>query len=65
MPQAMYRTLANPFLPGTGYEHVQAWEMLQVDDRDKPLSPVTIVNCGELVLAKKAEKPKVEECKYR
>ncbi|KAJ9102371.1 hypothetical protein QFC21_002771 [Naganishia friedmannii] len=37
-----------------GYEHVQAIENVQVDDRDRPLSPVTIVNCGELVLAKKA-----------
>ncbi|KAI5453064.1 hypothetical protein NCC49_006093 [Naganishia albida] len=45
-----------------GFEHVQAIEKVQVDDRDRPLSPVTIVNCGELVLAKKANAaPKAEE----
>ncbi|KAJ9092638.1 hypothetical protein QFC19_008676 [Naganishia cerealis] len=48
-----------------GLEHVQAIEKVQVDDRDRPLSPVTIINCGELVLAKKAVESSAEVEKSR
>ncbi|WVQ80969.1 hypothetical protein IAT38_003076 [Cryptococcus sp. DSM 104549] len=33
-----------------GLEHIEAIGKLSTDDRDRPLSPVTIIHCGELEL---------------
>ncbi|WVQ76119.1 hypothetical protein IAR50_005762 [Cryptococcus sp. DSM 104548] len=33
-----------------GMEHIETVGNLQTDDRDRPLSPVTIIHCGELEL---------------
>ncbi|GFZ52201.1 peptidylprolyl isomerase [Saitozyma sp. JCM 24511] len=38
-----------------GFEHIKSIGQLAVDDRDRPLSPVTIVHCGELELRRPAQ----------
>ncbi|KAI0782269.1 cyclophilin-like domain-containing protein [Abortiporus biennis] len=44
-----------------GYEAIQKVSDVPVDDKDRPVKPVTISNCGELVLkAKPAEPVKAE-----
>ncbi|TYJ51642.1 hypothetical protein B9479_007776 [Cryptococcus floricola] len=41
-----------------GMEHIDAIGDLPTDDRDRPLSPVTIIHCGELELRRPAAKPR-------
>ncbi|KIR25947.1 peptidyl-prolyl isomerase G (cyclophilin G) [Cryptococcus deuterogattii LA55] len=41
-----------------GMEHIDTIGQLPTDDRDRPLSPVTIIHCGELELRRPPPKPR-------